>query len=156
MRLTQTDREMRCLACDAQLTTASLLKHRLNEAGLETREFIGHCDRCGRDFEVVQERPRGQALWRPTRFRMAAADEPFGPWYRVEGPGFAPGAPPAPTPVLRLGPGGDYARSVSDEDLAGFLQSLTGWLDWAQTKVDQIKRYIASKQGSINDGQQNG
>jgi hypothetical protein len=108
MSLTKTDKDMICPLCGVQVETA-WLRELAQDGGHAVREYIGDCGACGHGFDVIQFRRDGR--WAVHKFRPAEPGQrAFDREWHVVTP--LPGSP-----LVMLGPGGDYVKTIEDDQI---------------------------------------
>ncbi|MCE5184553.1 MAG: hypothetical protein LLF76_00310 [Planctomycetaceae bacterium] len=81
-----------------------------DEYGRTIRSYIGYCDRCHSEFEVTQFQV-GQ-LWPMHRCRLDGQE-----WKVIQ--------PLPEPPLVQTGPGGDFSRAYSTEQLEAIVEKAT-------------------------------
>ena len=99
-----------CANCHEAINSFSLFGPTADPAtGLMRRMYLGHCVRCGQSFEVEQFETGG--IWKIYRYRVEG-----GRWYQLQ-------SLPEP-PLVKTGPGGEFTKTLSSEQLDAKTQGL--------------------------------
>jgi hypothetical protein len=118
---------MVCPTCWSTLTNKAAFGPGPGRSMIPLRHYTGWCYTCQSGCDVIQFHRAGK--WHMHQVRYFRIDMPPGDWCQMQPLPTAAteaGLPDVVTaPALKLGPGGDFAREISDEELKAMLQNVT-------------------------------